>query len=192
MAWQTLEYQLTGNAPLIMHNGQLADPMNKWVKLMKQITSKRIKTDADLEEIARIEFFGGLYLNEKGPILPAHVIDAVAISGAKKSREGAAAKAGCYCTGHAYLEYDGPRTAQELWEDERFRLSARVGMRGNSIQRMRPIFNEWSAKIELCIEDTLVNPSRVDEWLQAAGTQCGVGDWVPQHGRFTAQRLNGK
>ncbi len=57
---------------------------------------------------------------------------------------------------------------------------------------MRPIFNDWSAILTLQYEDTLVNLARVDAWLDAAGTQVGIGDWRPQYGRFTVARLNGK
>ena len=58
MAWQTLRYQLTSSSDMLLHNGQMANPLNKWAKLMKQISSKRAKTDADYEEMARIEFLG--------------------------------------------------------------------------------------------------------------------------------------
>jgi hypothetical protein len=80
MAWQTLTYKLTSSAPLIMHNGQTADPLNKWSKSLKQISSKRMKTDADYEEMARIEFMAGLYLGKDGPVVPANLIDALILS----------------------------------------------------------------------------------------------------------------
>jgi hypothetical protein len=192
MAWLETKYRLTGSAPLIMHNGQTADPLNKWMKLQKTITSKRNKTDADHEEIARIQFLSGLYLDETGPIIPAFVIDAVVINGAKKSKEGQVAKSGCFSLQHAKLEYDGPRSAAELWADDRFRFGVNVKVGQSKVPRMRPIFREWSAVITLSTEDTLVNEARVYEWLAAAGTQVGVGDWRPQYGRFTVERLNGK
>jgi len=192
MAWQTLKYRLTSDAPLIMHNGQTADPLNKWSKSLKQISSKRAKTDADHEEMARIEFMAGLYMNETGPIIPAHVVDALIINAAKKSREGPTAKSGCFCLEHAPLEYEGPRTADELWKDETFRFSSIVRVQSARVARMRPIFNKWSVVISLHVEDSLVNPTRIDEWLNVAGTQVGIGDWRPQYGRFTAERLNGK
>jgi hypothetical protein len=192
MAWKTVSYKLTSSAPLIMHNGQTADPLNKWSKAIKQISSKRAKTDADYEEMARLEFMAGLYLDESGPIIPAFMADALVVNGAKKSKEGMTAKSGCFCLEHAKLEYSGPRTAVELWEDEQFRFSAIVRVGQARVSRMRPIFREWSAVLTLHVEDTMVNIARVDEWLSAAGTQVGVGDWRPQYGRFTAQRLNGK
>lgn len=192
MAWQTLKYKLTSSAPLIMHNGQTADPLNKWAKLLKQISSKRTKTEADHEEMARLEFMAGLYLSEEGPVLPAHVIDAVIVNGAKKSKEGQVAKSGCFCLEHAKLEYKGPRTANELWADDNFRFSALVRVSTSRVSRTRPIFKEWSTTLTLHVEDTLVNPSQVDKWLNDAGTQVGICDWRPQYGRFTAERLDGK
>lgn len=192
MAWKPISYRLTSSAPLIMHNGQTADPLNKWAKLLKQISSKRNKTEADYEEMARLEFMAGLYLSDQGPILPAFVIDSLTINGAKKSKEGMTAKSGCFCLEHARLEYTGPRTANELWDDESFRFSALVRVGMARVSRMRPIFHEWAATVNLHVEDTMVNVARVDEWLIAAGTQVGLCDWRPQYGRFTAVRLNGK
>jgi hypothetical protein len=142
--------------------------------------------------MARLEFLAGLYLNEEGPILPAHVIDSVIVNGAKKSKEGQTAKSGCFCLEHAKLEYDGPRTANELLADDNFRFSALVRVKMSRVSRMRPIFKEWSTIITLHMEDTLVNPSQVDKWLNDAGTQVGICDWRPQYGRFTVERLNGK
>lgn len=192
MAWQTLKYELKSSAPLIQHNGQTADPLNKWSRLMKQISTKRNKTEADYEEMARIEFMAGLYLSADGPILPNTIIDAMVVNAAKKIKDGPKAKAGCFCLEHARLDYEGPRTADALWADEQFRFSAPVRVGQAKVIRTRPRFNAWEAVVTLNIEDTLVNPSQVDQWMQIAGTQVGLGDWRPQFGRFTAARLNGK
>ena len=189
MAWQPVSYRLTSSAPLIMHNGQTADRLNKWAKAMKLISSKKDKTDADYEELARIEFLAGLYMGPDGPILPSHMFDAMMVEAAKKSREGKVAKSSCFCLNHARLEYDGPRTADELWADERFRFSAIVRVQMNRVARMRPIFTEWSAVATFHFEPTLVNPSRLDEWLSVASAQIGLGDWRPVYGRFRVERL---
>jgi hypothetical protein len=189
MAWQTLKYRLTADAPLIMHNGQTADPTNKWSKLMKQVSGKRNKTDADYEELARIEFLAALYIGEQGPYIPPHVIDSLIVKSAQKSKEGPSAKSGVFCLTPAPLEYEGPRTADGLWADERYHFSAivRVGMA--RIARMRPIFEKWSAIVTVNVEDTVVNPARIDDWLRVGGQQIGLCDWRPQHGRFTVERV---
>lgn len=160
---------------------------------MKLISSKRIKTDADYEELARIEFLAALYMDTNGPVLPPNMIDAMIIGAAKKSREGQIAKSGCFCLNVAQLDYAGPRTADALWADETFRFVAIVRIGTSRIARTRPIFQEWSAEVRLHTETSIVNVSRVDEWMQIAGTQIGLGDWRPKYGRFTVERLpNGK
>lgn len=111
------------------------------------------------------------------------------INGAKKSKEGMQAKSGCFCLEHSRLDYEGPRTAKELWDDEEFHFSAKVRIGQSSVQRMRPIFKDWSTIITLQYEDTLVNAARVTAWLEAAGTQVGIGDWRPQYGRFVVTKL---
>lgn len=192
MAWREVTYRLKSSAPMIMHNGQTADPLNQYSKAIKQVSSKRAKTDADYEEMARLEFEAGLYMSKDGPVIPSHLLDAMIIAGAKKSKEGQKAKSGCFALTHARLDYDGPRTVKALWSNDNFHFSAivRVGMA--RVSRMRPIFRTWQADVTLHIEDSVVDVNRVDDWLIVAGTQIGIGDWRPQYGRFTVERLNGK
>ena len=190
MAWQTLVYQLKSDCQMIVHNGQTADPLNKWAKALKQISCKRKKTDADHEEMARIEFYAGLYIGKDGPIIPARNVDSMLVNAAKKNREGQAAKSGVFCLRDATMEYDGPRVVEDLWADERFRHVAIVRIGTARVARTRPVFSEWTAKVQVQIEDTVVNPKQIDDWFHVAGTQVGLGDWRPQHGRFSALRMN--
>ena len=192
MAWQNVRYQLISSAPALMHSGQTADPLNKWAKALKQLTGKKSKTDADHEEIARIEFLAALYMGADGPVWPSYLVEAALVRGAVKTKEGLLAKSGVLCLEHASLEYDGPRTPDALWADERFRYSSIVRVNMARTPRMRPIFNEWRAVVSLNIETSVVNPSRIDDWFYVTGTTVGFGDWRPRFGRFTATRLNGK
>ena len=190
--WKTLSYRLTSDCPMLSHNGQTADPLNKWAKAMKKISGKRAKSDADYEELARLEFFAGLYLGPDGPVIPARNVDSLLLSAAKKLREGPLAKSGVFCQRDAALEYDGPRTADGLWADERFRHVAIVRIQTARIARTRPIFEQWAATVAVQYEDSLINAGQVDSWMQIAGPQCGLGDWRPQFGRFSATRVNDK
>lgn len=191
MAWQTITYRLTSDCPMLMHNGQTADPLNHWSKSMKKVSGKRKKTDADYEELAKLEFFAALYISKDGPFIPLANIDAMIVNAAKKLREGPTAKAGVFCLQDAPLEYEGPRTPEKLWEAGTFRDVAIVRVQSARVARTRPRFDEWSAVVTLNIEDSIVNVAQVDAWMNIAGQQIGLGDWRPQHGRFTALRLNG-
>lgn len=184
MAWITRNYKLISVCPMICHNGQTADPLNQFSKALKQISSKRVKVESDLEEMARIEFLAGLYVGKNGPIVPSANIDSMIINAAKKNKEGVQAKSGVFCSEHMSIEYDGPRSLDDLWKDSRFRHSAIVRVGTARVVRTRPIFNEWSGLVKLSIEDSVVNPSRVDDWMIKAGSIVGLGDWRPQHGRF--------
>lgn len=189
MAWQTVTYRLTSDCPMLAHNGQTADPLNKWSKLMKQVSGKRKKTDADYEELAKLEFFAGLYMGKDGPIIPAANIDSMIVNAAKKLREGPTAKAGVFCLNDASMEYEGPRDPEAMWAAETFRHVAIVRVQTARVARTRPIFREWAANVQLNIEDSIVNVAQVDAWMNVAGTQIGLGDWRPQHGRFSAVRV---
>jgi len=190
MAWKTLRFKVTGDAPLIMHNGSLANPLSQGAKQLKQVTSKKKKTDADFERMAEIEFKAGLYIDEdRGPVIPGENIEATIYNAAKITKEGKIAKSACFVPKAAVLQYDGPRDADGLWQDERFRncVGVKVGM--SRIMRTRPIFNEWSAVIEVEFEDSVVNQEQVERWVHSAGTQVGLCDWRPRCGRFTAEVL---
>lgn len=190
MAWKTLSYKITGDAPLILHNGDLANPLSKAAKALKQVTSKKKKTDADFERMAEIEFKAGLYMDEElGPVIPGENIEATIYNAAKITKEGKIAKSACFVPNAATLLYDGPRDADGLWADERFRncVGVKVGM--SRVMRTRPIFKEWSAIVDVEFEDSVVNEEQVDRWMQAAGTQVGLCDWRPRCGRFTAEKI---
>ena len=200
MPWQEQIVQLTSTAPLLMHNGQLCDPMNKWARSMKLISGKQKKTDADHVELSRLEFLGGLYVNGNGPCLPAEMVMSTLINAAKKRKEGPRAKSGMYVDQSADLAYKGPRDPGELWETGCWRehgsrgfvdkRPAKVGMA--RIMRTRPIFLEWSAQIVINYDDTIANCETVYEWCGIAGSQIGCGDNRPINGRFTVEAVNGK
>ena len=42
--------KLTGQRPLLMHNGRLANPMDKYTREISTISGKRSKTDEDRRE----------------------------------------------------------------------------------------------------------------------------------------------
>ena len=105
---EKLNFRIAGLSPLLMHNGQAADPSNTYARKMKEVSSKRAKTDADYEELAKIEWFAGLYLVNKEPCIPGYVFEAALIgkgSSARKERMGKEAAASLWVTQDFPLEY---------------------------------------------------------------------------------------
>lgn len=132
---------------------------------------------------------GALYMNANGPCLPASVIESTLISGAKKDKSGPSAKAGIFCEGTFDLEYEGPRKPDELYATEKFCDVRPVKVGQAKVMRCRPKFKDWSVAIEVNYDDALCNPTEVEQWLNNAGVQCGVGDYRPRHGRFSVEPL---
>lgn len=185
MAWKVAKFQLAGMCPMIQHNGDLANPMNPTVKAQKLISGKRKKTEADFEELARLEFFGGLYNDGKlGIVIPAEVLESTINGEARKFKEGPAAKAGMVIMENTKLIFEGPQTVKEMWEDGRFTFQKMVVVARARILRTRPIFENWSADIEVSFEDTVCDESQIYKWLVKAGQVVGIGDWRPRYGRF--------
>lgn len=182
--YKTLKTKIVGIAPLIMHNGQTADPLNKFSKRMKEISGKRKKTEADYEKMAEIEFKAGLYMDETGPVIPAVMIEACLLVGARKSKNGRLAQAGIIVEKHAKLDYKGPRTEDALMNDEKFRRSDPVKIGTSKVMRTRPWFQNWSAELEVLYLSDVINEHDLIAAIKDAGAYAGFGDWRPRYGRF--------
>ncbi len=187
-----LQVQIEGRSPFIPHNGQTADPRNPYSKALKAISGKRKKTDADLDEMARIEWLAGLYRSNDDLVIPDWVWEAAFIAGAKKSKRGTQAKSGLFFSQHASLVFpDKPEvitdeTLNDLFEDghHTFTIGVKVGM--SRVMRTRPIFRHWSCTLVLEYDPDVLNQRDVEEIAHDTGRLAGVGDWRPKHGRFEA------
>lgn len=184
MSYQELTFRITGVVPLIHHNGQTADPLCHHAQSIAEITGKRKKTEADHREMARREWYAGLYLFNGEPCIPFQMLESALVAGAKKEKRGPNAKAGILVEHHAPLEYDGPRNPDELWEDERFRLRVPVKVGTSKVMRTRPFFQDWSANVSIKFLPNLLNARDIRSFLVSVGEQVGIGDWRPRFGRF--------
>ena len=185
---QTLRFQLQSVSPILLHNGQTADPLNKFSKAMKQISSKRSKTDADYEELARLEWMASLYLKDGRIVLPDYCLESAFVSGAKKLKLGQQAKAGLFVETHAPLLFDGcERTPEALYERDENRFTIGVRVQRNKVMRTRFIAHDWRAEVTISYEDKMLNRATVIDIVTVTGEQCGMFDWRPKYGRYTAE-----
>lgn len=180
-----IRFGIVGVVPLLMHNGQMCDPLNEHTKDMKKITRKRNKTDEDHEEIARIEFMAGIYTNEKKePVIPSQLIEAMFVNAAKTRKQGPVFKASVFCEEDWPLHYKGPKTARELWLDDSFRDTRPVIVNRSRIMRTRPKFNNWSLVFEVTFDPQQVEAGDIIECAKIAGLKIGLCDYRPKFGRF--------
>jgi len=194
-----LNFTVVGDAPLLTHNGRLAANNDPYARKMGEISSKRKKTDADYEELARLEFLGGLYLNEDDePCIPARVFEACIIgrgSTARQSKLGKSVAAAVWVDDSAPLQYDGPRNPDKLWKEGYWRQDL-VKVRTSRVMRTRGQFKDWSADFTVLYDPDMVNEDELKHWIEDSGITQGLGDWRPQtgghFGRFSVEWKNGQ
>ena len=182
----TTTITIKGLTPLLMHNGQLADPLNEHTKALAKLTSKRNKTESDHLAVRKAEWYGGLYVDDDGaPCLPGEVLEAALCEGAKKFKLGKVAKGGIVVAGNFKIDHIGPKTADDLWKHGGFIKLAGAKLNGKTrVIRARPMFPEWSCTFDVLWDPTLVkDEDQLMEIAQSAG-MTGVGDWRPKFGRF--------
>lgn len=179
---------LTGTAPLLMHNSRLSNPMDPATKALKKVISKRNKTDEDHEQIARLEFAGGLYLDpDVGPYIPGENIARALVDGAKLTKMGVKVTRGVFiATDINPLSYKGPRDDQGLWDaGHRHMASVKVGT--SRTMRCRPWFSEWMVQADGVLDPSVLELDDLATIADNAGSLIGIGDWRPRFGRFTAR-----
>lgn len=196
---ETMTLTMKSLAPLLMHNGQLADPMNPHAQALRDAVKvyKKNKTDAAYIAAAKAEFMGGLYLDEKlEPCIPGEMIEAMLCEAARKDKQGKEAKAGLIVEGNFPLIYDGPRNPEKLWEAglpssvgsaRQFVSTKPVKIGKNKVMRTRAIFIAWACRFLVHFNPTLLNGKDIIRFAIKAGLEIGIGDYRPRYGRFEAE-----
>jgi hypothetical protein len=180
-----------GTRPLLVHNVQLASPLNAYAKKLKALNSKRIKTDEDRVEIARVEFEGSLYYDaEVGPYLPGQNLLASLVEGGRLTKAGKKIERGVNVDDLVLpLIYRGPRDIASLWgngESEYVDIRSVVVQR-NKVDRCRPIFRDWAIEAEILLDPSVIDLEEFAEVARNAGAMAGVGDYRRLYGRFSVE-----
>lgn len=179
----------TGTRPLLLHNVQLASPLNRYAKRLKALNSKRTKTDEDRLEVARVEFEGSLYFDpEVGPYVPGPNLLASLVEGGRLTKAGKKIERGVNVDDLVMpLIYRGPRDIEGLWgngESEFVDLRTVVVQR-NKVDRCRPIFRDWKFEAEVSIDPAVIDPEEFEEVVRNAGAMAGIGDYRRMYGRYS-------
>lgn len=191
MAQKNLRFKIQGVAPLILHNGHTADPLNYYAKEIKKISSKRSKTEADYEEMARLEWMASLYTKDNKIVIPGDVIQAMIESGAKKFKLGPKVKAGLFVNPVMFplVFPDSERSLEELWKNDNYKLASLVRVQTSKVVRTRAKFDEWSVSFDLMYEDEILDKDTITQIIEKAGLECGFCDWRPRYGRFISELI---
>lgn len=182
---------ISGTSPLVMHNIRLADEREPIVKAIKELTSKRSKTEDDYFEIERLEWIGGLYFDdEAGYYLPTWGVIRTLENAAKATRQGSQLIRAVAAT-ERFTPLQFPHrglSVESLWKLEQYRWRTMVGVNNAKVARTRPIFPEWNIKVDLFLEPSLMDFGSLEQIARRAGMIEGMFDARKLgYGRFEAK-----
>lgn len=188
---------IKGITPMLIHNGRTASPLDLYSKKMKAITSKRKKTEEDIQELMQIQWRGALYWDDTiGLFMPVENMLAALLKAARKH------KMGPNISGFVFEEPVGfpiitenHTDLKKLTESETNKFVKAVTIQRSKTLSCRPIFNNWEIKFEFYIDEDVINLDDVKTILTTMSSRIGLGVWTPSHpkpgsfGRFLIKSL---
>lgn len=183
--------ELVGTSPLLMHNPQLVDPDCDITRQIKQLTGKRKKTDDDLRQIEKLEWYGGLFIGDTPPlkgivVQPTSKVRKCISEAAKISRMGKQVERALTLSDvYVPLAYDGPTNIDELYTRDEFHSRLSVGIGQKRVMRVRPKFFPWALAVDGMLIESAMNFEDLERIVDLAGIIEGIGDnRVNGYGRF--------
>lgn len=179
-------YKIEGITPLILHNGELANPLSPLVKQFKEISGKRTKTDADYENMAKLEWIAGHYWSADGKaaVIPEKCLIACIKAGAKRFKRGVDVDRGVFISGDFPLVFDGPQDPEKRYQDKKYVSQVMMTIDRRRVLRTRPMFPEWNLTFSGSLDCQSMNKDDLTRFIEAAGLFAGLGDSRPRYGKF--------
>lgn len=174
-----IRIEVTGTTALLCHNIALADPDNTFTREIAAITGKRKKTEDDRRAIERLEWYGGLYIQEgfPGPVLPTGNIRKCLIQAAKISKQGLMVQRALHFSElYVPITHDGPTDIDELFANKAYHNRAAVGIGGKRTMRVRPQFPRWAVVADAMLLDDVMDVDDLRRVMERAGAAEGLGD----------------
>lgn len=186
MARMVVTLDGTQGAPLLMHNERMIDPLNPYVRSVKELSGKRQRSEVDELELSHREWLGCFYYDEEiGPYLPVWCIVRCIQEAGKRHKLGASVLRGVVpASEKTPVLYDGPRDLDTLWKDGRYALRKAVGVGQKRVMRTRPVFVDWTMEAEIEVDLTQIDPEKINQLIAEGGRYQAVGDYRPVYGRF--------
>lgn len=184
---KNLKVTWKGISPLIMHSCQCVNPLHPISKELKKYTSKRNKTDEDLEKIADLEWEAGAYWKDGlGLYMPGENVEATIQNGAKANKKGKDIE--------KYVEvsdlyipfyYGEDLTKEELIKSFEYRDTRIMTVMRSRILRTRPRFDQWNITFNLRYNEEKIDIESIMNAMEHAGQFVGLCDSRPKYGKFT-------
>lgn len=193
---QQVTIKLTGTGTLMMCNPRTANPLDEYSKAIKELTSKRKRTDKEEEDLRRLKWEAALYYDkELGPYVPTEMFWRSLQDAARLSREGKSIERGVTIAGDKVrLDYDGPRKINDMFAAGKYVDVRQAKPRsGGLVIVARPIFPPpWHATFDVVYDPDQINQANLLAHADKAGKLIGIGTYRRSFGRYSVEPVNGK
>lgn len=184
---------LISNGPMLMHSDKLANPAREEAIAHQKLLAdkKTAKTTAGKMAVNKSQYINALYLNrDLRVVLPMMNIRKSLIEGARRFKRGKDVERGVIFLNDSLLNYDGPSAPAKLWANRKFVDARTVKIGRSKVVAYRPIFPEWSAEVQVIVDDSVINWADVMTAWVTAGNLIGIGDYRPLFGRYTVEEID--
>lgn len=178
-----LNVNITGITPMLIHNGRTANPLNEFSKALKSLTSKRKKTDDDIQAILALQWEASLYWSDKiGLYMPVENILASLLKACKKH------KLGPSISGFVFNETlgfpiitDHHTDFEALKSDPENKFVKAVTIQKSKTITCRCILKEWKLSFCCDLDGSIIDPNDVKTIMNTMSNRVGLGVWTPSH-----------
>jgi hypothetical protein len=185
---KTLRVTWKGISPLIMHSCQCVNPLHPIAKELKKYTSKKNKTDEDLNTISDLEWEAGAYWKDGlGLYIPAENVEATITNGAKANKKGKDVQKYVDVVDlYIPLDYGENLSKDELIQNYEYRDTRIMTVMRSKVLRTRPRFDQWKIEFELRYNEEKIDIETIINAIEYAGMYVGLCDSRPKYGKFVA------
>ena len=155
----------------------------------KALTAKKSKmTEKDRQEVSRLEWYLGLYLEDGALAVPTRNIKKCLVDSGKIDRHGTDVVKGLSFEGlHVPLIHNGNGSLEKMRTSGNFTSLLAVGIGQKKTMRVRPEFRSWKLDFRAVLFEDVMDLDTFERITERAGRAVGLGDnRVNGYGRFKA------
>lgn len=189
---KTLKYKLTGVTPMMHSNPQSADPLNKWA-ILKSKSKKRGKTEEDILENRRIDFLASIHFNEEERyFVPAEMVWSSIWEASKSIKMGKKIEKGLVIMSNCPISFKHSKVDPESLYNYPEHVDVRLTknkINNTMITASHVIYPKWQIEVDCIIDESMLNESDIDNFIEYASKYCGLGSKRPRYGRFEVEKI---
>lgn len=185
---KTLRVTWKGITPLIMHSCKCVNPLHPIAKELKKYTSKKNKTEEDLNIISDLEWKAGAYWDDEiGLYIPGENVEATIQNGAKANKKGKDIQKYVDVKDlYIPFNYGENLTLDELVSKYEYRDTRPMNVQRSKVIRTRPRFDQWNITFTLVYNEDKIDLDTIMNAIEYAGQYVGLCDSRPKYGKFVA------